>query len=169
MSEDELLKMSDDELLDALIAKAVRGGPSPFPTDKAYQWKGDFETTYAAGDKQMLLWAVDDYAQRGEPIPKWAADALHDIMFRGVARGKFESWDDAFGPIYVDQQRTIQPRRHMVAVWKRVRELRRKGHPIDDTLFENVSKEFAIGIGKVKEYYGDMQRFMERYGNDARN
>jgi|SRR6516162_2310863 hypothetical protein len=43
MSEDELLKMSDDELLDALIAKAVRGRPSPFPTDEAYKWKGDFE------------------------------------------------------------------------------------------------------------------------------
>ena len=149
------------DLLNVLITLAVRGGPSPFPVNSEFKWKGDFETTFKAGDEQILLWAIVDCAQRGVPIPGWAGRALHHIMFHGVARAEFASWEDAFGPIRVMQHRTIKDLQHMAAVWKRVRELKEHdGRSIDDLLFEDVSKEFGIGIGKVKEY-GQMQRFMK--------
>jgi hypothetical protein len=148
--------------LDVLITLVVRGKPSPFPVDPKFKWKGGFEATFEAGDKQILLWAIEDCAQRGVPIPEWAGNALHQIMFHGVARGNFASWEDAFGPIRVMQQRTIKSLQHMADVWKRIRERREQdGCPIDDLLFEDISKEFGIGIGKVKEYYGKIQRVVE--------
>jgi hypothetical protein len=52
----------------------------------------------------------------------------------------------------------------MVAAWEKIRQLHeQENRSIDDTLFEDVSKEFPIGIGKVKEYYGRMQRFIEEH------
>ena len=81
-------------LLDVLIVRAVRGEASPWPIDPHldFKWKGSFEATFEAGkgDKQILLWEINDCAQRGARIPKWAADALYDIMLNGVARGDFE-------------------------------------------------------------------------------
>jgi hypothetical protein len=148
--------MDGDELLDELIFRAVKGESSPFPIDEAFPPHGSFESRHAngKGDKQILLWAILDCAKRGRAIPSWAAEALNHIMFRGVARGEFASWEDAFGPIRgrasdfgkgVLQQRTIQGLQHMVAVWIRIRELHDqdpKEFPIDDLLFETVSKEF---------------------------
>ena len=90
--------MNDDELLNQAIIRAVRGEPSPWPINPKYQWKGDFEFTFKAGDKQILLWAIRDYAERGEPIPPWATDALHDVLMR-AAKFEFNTWDDAFGKI----------------------------------------------------------------------
>jgi hypothetical protein len=131
--------------LDVLITLAVRGRPSPFPVDPKFKWKGDFEGTFKAGDKQILLWALEDCAERGVPIPEWAGKALRRIMFHGVARGEFASWEDAFGPIRVMQQRTIRDLQHMADVWKRVRELKeRDGRTIDDLLFEDIRKEFGM-------------------------
>jgi hypothetical protein len=157
------------DLLDVLIALAVRGGPSPFPVDPnpAFEWKGDFESTFEAGDKQILLWAIDDCAQRRATIPDWVAQKLYDILFHGVARGEFASWEDAFGPIRVKQQRTIQAIRNMVAVWEAVNELKQKNNQLDyDGLFEEIRQKFPIGIVKLKKYYQDMQRFMEEHGQD---
>ena len=148
--------------LDVLITLAVRGRPSPFPVDPKFKWKGDFEATFEAGDKQILLWAIEDCAQRGAPIPEWAGKALHQIMFHGVARGNFASWEDAFGPILRDAAAYYKDLQHMADVWKRVRELKeRDGRTIDDLLFEDISKEFGIGIVKVKKYYGKIQRVVE--------
>jgi hypothetical protein len=155
-----------DRLVNVLIARAVRGEPSPWPTDD-FRWKGSFQATFKAGDKQILLWAIEDCARRGAQIPKWAAKALHDIMFRGVARGKFESWEDAFGPISADQQRTIRPRQHMAGVWTRIRKRHSEGCKDWEELYEDASKHFGIGIGKVKEYYGAMQKFMEEHAPET--
>ena len=150
-------------LLDVLIVRAVRGEASPWPIDPHldFKWKGSFEATFEAGkgDKQILLWEINDCAQRGARIPKWAADALYDIMLNGVARGDFDSWEDAFGPIRSDQHRTIQPRRHMVAVWTFVRKLHGEGCKDWEKLYGDAAKKYGIGIGKVKEYYQDMQKF----------
>jgi hypothetical protein len=88
----------NDELLDRAIVRAVRGEPSPWPLDRAYPPKGTFKDRFKAGDKQILLWAVRDCAERGEAIPKWAAEALHTILIR-AAKFEFETWDDAFGKI----------------------------------------------------------------------
>jgi hypothetical protein len=149
-----------DNLLDKLIARAVRGQTSPFPVDKTYNWKGSFQATFDAGDKQILLWAIEDCAQKRHPIPEWAAQKLHEIMFRGVARGEIACWKDAFGPIRVKQHRTIQTLKHMVAIWLRIRKLKDEDQTLDyDGLFEEVQKEFfpKVGIVKLKKYYQDMQ------------
>jgi hypothetical protein len=159
--------MDSDQLLDELIFRKVKGEPSPFPIDEAFPAHGSFESRYekSKGDKQILLWAILDCAKNSQLIPPWAVEALKHIMLRGVARGQFASWEEAFGPIRVLQQRTIRGFQHMVAVWIRIRELHdQEGRPIDDLLFEDVSKEFdAIGIGKVKDYHGRMQRFMDAH------
>src|SRR5262245_20163441 len=154
-----------DRLVDVLIARAVRGKPSPWPSDPDYEWQGSFEATYRSGDKQILLWAIDDCAQNGSALPKWAADALHEILMDGVARAKLASWADAFGPLGVEQQRKIQTRRHMAGVWLAVREIHSGSGGKDwENIFETVAQQFGIGITKVKEYYGTMQRFMESHG-----
>ena len=155
-----------DRLVNVLISRAVRGEPSPWWTDPKFKWKGSFEATFKAGDKQRLLWAIEDCARRGVPIPKWASEALHDIMFNGVARGKVANWKDAFGPIRVKQHREIQPLRHMVAVWIEVRELNKSNSDWED-IFEKVSKKFGIGIVKAKRYYSAMKKFMKKYGSDV--
>jgi len=161
--------ISQEDLLDVLIGRAVRGKPSPWPTNQNFRWKGSFEATYREGgdNRQILLWAIEECAQNGTPIPKWAAEALHGIMYRDVARGRIGEWEDAFGPIRTDQQREITSRQKMVAVWMEVRKLRRAGCTDWEKLYENVAKKFGIGIGKVKEYYGTMQRFMEMHGPDV--
>src|SRR5262249_19526235 len=151
-----------DRLVNVLIARAVRGEPSPWPTDEAFEWKGSFEATFKAGDKQILLWAIEDYARRGVPLETWAAQALDDIMLNGVARGRFGSWEDAFGPIRVKQQREIQTLRHMGGVWLRVRELNKSGSDWEQ-IFETVGKEFHFNAGKAKRYYSDMKKFMEKH------
>ena len=158
-----------DVLLDVLIGRAVSGKSSPWPTARGFEWKGSFEDTYNEGgdNKQLLLWAIEDCAQRGTPVPKWAAKALHDILFRDVARGRITKWKDAFGPIRTDQQRQIRPRRHMVAVWRKVCELNKAGCKDWVKLYEDVADEFGIGIGKAREYYGTMQKFMEEHGPDV--
>jgi hypothetical protein len=157
-----------DRLVNVLIARAVRGDPSPWPTDphQPFKWKGSFEATFKAGDKQILLWAIEDCARKGAPVPKWAAQALHDIMFNGVARGRFGSWQHAFGPIRVKQQREIQPLRHMVAVWIRVCKLNESSSDWEQ-IFETVGKEFRFYAGKAKRYYSDMKKFMEKHGPEV--
>jgi hypothetical protein len=160
------------DLLEVLIALAVTGGPSPFPIDPnpRYKWKGSFEATFdgGAGDRQILLWAIEDCAQKGESIPPWAAKALHNIMFRGVALAKFASWNEVFGPIRVLQQREIDALQHMVAVWQRVQKLRQEDRSLDyDGLFEEIRKEFPIGIVKLKSFYQKMQKFMREHQQDV--
>ena len=61
--------ISPDDLLDVLITRAVCGKPSPWRIDEDFKWEGNFKATYEKGDKQILLWAIDASAQKGEPIP----------------------------------------------------------------------------------------------------
>jgi hypothetical protein len=161
-------EISPDDLLDVLIRRAVSGKPSPWPIDPnpKFKWKGSFKATYEAGDKQILLWAIEDCAWRGALVPNWAAEALHDIMFRDVARGRIASWAAAFGPIRVNQQRKIQSRQHMVAVWTMIRKHRGEGCTDWEELFEDVRDKLPIGVGKVKSYYFRMQKFMKKHGSD---
>jgi len=79
--------MKNNELLDRAIVRAVRGEPSPWPLDRAHAPKGAFEDRLNAGDKQILLWAIWDCAERGEAIPRWATEALHTVLMRAA---KFE-------------------------------------------------------------------------------
>ena len=152
-----------DTLLNSAIHRAVRGEPSPWPIDRRFPAKGSFEDRFRAGDKQILLWAINDCAQSRQPLPKWLADALQDALIR-LATGEF-SWDDAFGPLRAKgwQRRQISGLSLMydifVRVQQKVLEQRRKGENINhDLVYEDVRDDLKrvgcrIGIGKVKKYY----------------
>jgi len=102
------------------------------------------ENRFKKGDKQILLWAIDYYAQKKQPIPEWAAKALNELIYC-AAVGKFASWNDAFGKIFVQiQRRKAQTLARMLDVYYRVRELHAEGHSIDNCLFERVGKELKM-------------------------
>ena len=139
-----------------IIRRAVMGESKLWPIDPKHPAVGSLEDRFNASDKQMLLWAIDDYAQRRKPIPPWAAKALNDIIYR-AAEGEFSSWDDAFGKIFAGiQKRRAQTLARMLDVYYRIRELHAKGHAIDNVLFERVGKELklrASGKTSVQELY----------------
>ena len=139
-----------------IIRRAVMGESKLWPIDPKHPAVGSLEDRFNASDKQILLWAIDDYAQRGKPIPKWAAKALNDIIYR-AAEGEFASWDDAFGRIFAGiQKRRARTLARMLDVYYRVRELHAKGHAIDNVLFERVGKELklhASGKTTVQDLY----------------
>ena len=139
-----------------IIRRSVMGESELWPIDPDFPAVGSFEDRFRAGDKQILLWAIDDYAQRGEPVPQWAAKELNDIIY-SAAEGKYTSWNDAFGKIFAGmQRRRAQTLARMLDVYYRVYELHAKGHPIDNRLFERGGKELklpASGKTTVQELY----------------
>jgi hypothetical protein len=152
-----------DRLLHSAIHRAVRGEPSPWPIHPKYPANGSFEDRFRGGDKQILLWAIDDCAQRRQRLPEWAVDALHDSLLR-IATGEF-SWDNAFGPLRAKgwQRRQILGLSLMYDILARVRQKvvdqRKKNQNINyDLVFEDVRDDLKkagrrVGIGKVKKYY----------------
>jgi hypothetical protein len=91
--------------VDYAIWRAVCGKPSPWLIDSKFDATGTFEQRFVDGDRQILLWEINCCAQQKRLIPKWAADALYDIIF-GMAKGALvkNSWNDAFGQPYVDRK-----------------------------------------------------------------
>jgi hypothetical protein len=139
-----------------IIRRSVMGESELWPIDPDFPAVGSFEDRFKVGDKQILLWAINDYAQRGEPVPQWAAKELNNIIY-SAAEGKYASWNDAFGKIFAGiQRRRAQTLARMLEVYYRVGELHAKGHPIDNRLFERVGKELkltASGKTTVQELY----------------
>jgi hypothetical protein len=160
---DEGGTMSD--ALRDIIRRSVMGESELWPIDPHFPAVGSFEDRFNAGDKQILLWAIDDYAQRGEPVPQWAAKELNNIIY-SAAQGKYTSWNDAFGKIFAGiQRRRAQTLTRMLDVYNRVRELNAKGHPIDNRLFERVGQELklpASGKTTVQELYLRVKADVER-------
>lgn len=165
--------MNDDDLLNRAIVRAVRGETSPWDIDPAYPTKDalgkpfTFEERFKAGDKQILLWAVWDCAERGEAIPRWATDALYTVLTR-AAKFEFNTWDDAFGKMPADGTHRNKIQRlvkYAIPVGERIVKLscldpmtmrrpKKGGRGIGDALFYDVAKEFCIGARAVKEYWG---------------
>jgi hypothetical protein len=141
-----------------IIRRSVIGESKLWPIDPQYPAEGSFEDRYRAGkgDKQILLWALNHYAQDGHRIPEWAAKALNEVIY-SAAEGKYASWDDAFGKLFpAIQQRRAQTLSRMLDVYYRVRELHAAGHAIDNLLFERVGRELnltASGKTTVQELY----------------
>jgi hypothetical protein len=142
-------KASKRDPLDDAIDRAVKGDPSsPWRIDPAHKPEGSFEMRFNAGDRQILLWAINDCAESGDPIPDWAAKALRKILY-GAAKGRFNSWDDedAFGKIFAKsaRKRGIQSDARMFDVYDKVIKYSEDGFKIDDNLFKRVGKELGIG------------------------
>ena len=138
--------MSDkfDRAVDQAIIRKVRGEDSWWEIDYRYPAKGrTWEERFtkdrngrAPGDKQVLLWVIDLYAEKGKRIPKWAADALRTVLL-DAAKGKFKTWDDAFGKIMHGRKRRTTINEQLPRVKKvgeRIRELR--------------SQRYKFGAGK---------------------
>jgi hypothetical protein len=143
----KFLERSTESILNEIIFRAVKGEPSPWPIDDSFNAEGSFEARYIDGDKQILLWAILDYAQNGEPVPKWATEALSDRIFR-TAKGEFATWDGAFGKIYAKKRRqnSIRTLARMVDVWKCVwKHVTESKEKRDKRLFKRVGKELGVG------------------------
>lgn len=135
------------------LFRAIRGEPSVWGAlgiDPAHPTTNDFHADYRAGDKQKLLWAIDDAAQRGEPVPAWAAQALHALML-GVAKGQFASWEDAFGKMFATRrhQRSLQSLALMFEIERRVRE-RPKGMS-QTAVLDKIEADRICSKGKAHE------------------
>jgi hypothetical protein len=171
-----------DQLLDEAIFRAVRGEPSLWPVDPDHRVDGTYKERFERGDKQILLWAIEDYARNNERIPEWAVEALKNALLR-FAKGAC-LWEDAFGrPIARGWHRQkIKNLSLMYDAWwrvqlkvkerkasKKAKERRALKENIDyDLLYEEVSRDLRktgrkIGIGKVREFYGLVQKDRKKY------
>jgi len=143
-----------------IIHRSVMGTVKLWPIDPKYPAEGSFEDRFngGEGDKQILLWAIDGCAQKREPIPDWAANALHDLLYQ-AAEGEFHSWHDAFGKIYAPgkRKRRIEHLALMLRVWARICERHEAGESKVEEFFESVGDEFDIKATLVKELYGIVQ------------
>lgn len=110
--------------VDYAIWRAVCGKPSPWLIDPKFKAKGTFEQRFEAGDLQILLWEINCCAQKRQPIPKWATEAMYDILF-DMAKGGVMSWNDAFGKPYADQaqRRGMATRAQMFDAYREVTKL----------------------------------------------
>jgi hypothetical protein len=160
-----------EEMTDALraalrdiIYRSVMGKSKLWPIDPKYPADGSLKDRFngtlnkGAGDKQILLWAIDDCAKKREPIPDWAANALHDLIYR-AAEGEFHSWDDAFGKIFAAGKRKnrIEHLALMLRVWARICHRHKAGESKSEELFVSVGEEFKIGATLVKDLYGQVE------------
>jgi hypothetical protein len=62
--------------IDYAIRRKIHSGPSPWFIDSQFEDEGSFEDRSRVGDKQILLWELDDCARTGQRIPQ-AALCLH--------------------------------------------------------------------------------------------
>jgi hypothetical protein len=147
-----------------IIHRSVMGKSELWPIDPKYPAAGSLEDRFngtfnkGAGDKQILLWAIDDCAQKREPIPDWAANALHDWVYR-AAEGELRTWDDAFGKIFAPGQRQVRIKHLalMLRVWARICYRHAAGESKSEDLFVSVGEEFKIGATLVKYLYGQIE------------
>ena len=165
-----------ERLLNEQIFRAIRGEPSLWPIDdrnpklRAY---GTYEERFRRGDRQILLWAIEDSARHGQLIPPWAAEELKSVLLR-MAKGQY-SWDDAFGRVRargVNRQR-IENLSFIFDVWircqQKIKERQRAGENRDyNLMYEDVSRDLKkaghkIGIDKVKKLFGLVQRYREEH------
>jgi hypothetical protein len=124
-------------------------------------------------NKLALAYMILQCAHWQWKIPDWVRDALLDA-WRAHHRGELKSWDDIFGKLYGGKQRRrVQTLSYKWDVWLRVTELRDKGEPLNDALYDRVANELRIGVGgkTVKNLYQGIERVYrrERGPYDRRN
>jgi hypothetical protein len=153
--------MSDKlDLIDEEILRAVRGQDSGWTIDDKYPAKGrTWKERYneGNGDRQALLWAIEECGEKGEPIPTWAHIALRRRAL-DAARGQFKNWDGAFGKIMVKRKGRAEIKRlseMAMQVGEYIEQQHSKGKALDDTLWLEVQREFRgrVGRGLIKKYW----------------
>jgi hypothetical protein len=120
--------MSDD-FYDRAIIQTVRGEadlkwpldprwPATGPDGKRLSWEERCKK-----DKQALLWAIEEWAEKQEKIPQWAHAALRKILLDTAKGNLGKSWDGAFGEVFYD-------RRGLANIKLLVKRVRRRGEQI---------------------------------------
>ena len=159
--------------IDYAIWLKVHGEPSPWLIDSQFEAKGSFEDRFRLGDKQILLWELDDCARTGERIPKWAADALYEILY-GMAKGYLakNSWNEAFGTPYADRKQPggMRTRAQMFDAHREVRKVvaekkaRKEKLDYDQKTFAEAGKRLrpCLSGPVVKKLHGVVNKAIER-------
>jgi hypothetical protein len=159
--------------VDYAIWRAVCGRPSPWLIDPKFKPKpgATFAERFMAGDDQILLWEINCCAQKRQEIPKWAADALYERLFR-MAKGGVNSWDDVFGKPYADdkQRRGMTTRAQMFDAYREVIKLQAenknnkkknmKSHDIYEEAGQRLTPKQNGDV--VKKLFGDVNRAIKK-------
>ena len=151
-----------------IIHRSVMGTSKLWPIDPKHPAVGSLEDRFkgtfnkGVGDKQILLWAIDDCAEKREPLPDWVANVLHDLVYR-AAEGEFRTWDDAFGKIFALGQRQVRIKHLalMLRVWARICQRHEAGESKSEELFVSVGSQFKIGATLVKKLYRQVEDAIE--------
>ncbi len=146
--------MSDQlDLVDRAIIHAVRSGDNSYwKLDSRYPAKGrTWQERYneGKGDKQALLWAIEECGETGKVIPDWAHVALRRCLLDG-SRGEFKTWDGAFDKIFYDRNGLDNTKRLV----KRI-------GPLGDRILELWNDGYSLGDGTQSvwnELSGDRKR-----------
>jgi hypothetical protein len=145
-----------------IIRRSVMGTSTLWPIDHKFPPIGSLLERFEKGDRQILLWAIEDCARQKLPVPDWAAKELNDIIYRAVT-GDLASWDEAFGKLFVDHRRTrAQSLALMLKVWARIQQRNQAGESKLEDLFVSVGEEFGIGATLVKELYGKVRDAIDK-------
>jgi hypothetical protein len=120
------------------------------------------------GNKWALMQAIYVCAVEKIPLPIWAAQA-YEIAFKAAEKGNAKSWDDVFGKPYPSGTHLHKiVKRHAILwpLYQRAKEIV-QGPPkraVDESLFEDVAREFHIGKTLASEYYYEAKRITKLFG-----
>ncbi len=122
----------------------------------------DFESQFRSGNPGILMLVIAAAIHRGEPAPKWAADAFVEKVIS--ARGyNVKSWDDLFGaphpPGYrPDAHRKYRHKSPMIVV--AVRHFRNEGCSLEEAL-EHAARLNNVSASTARDYYYRFKRELE--------
>jgi hypothetical protein len=114
----------------------------------------NLERAFKAGKQVALMLAVHKCAQRGQPLPAWAATAFSEGFGR-VYRGEARSWTDVFGPANKGKHfDTVERRRLlMLAICDRMKNRTDDDPSVSNDLFNKIAEELGVSRKRVSELY----------------
>jgi hypothetical protein len=113
-----------------------------------------YESRFRGGQKYALFAALTACIMWCRPLPSWASRELWEA-YRRFCEGKLESWNEVFGKPFPGKRRTGKSTQQKgLRVWARVRQLHEsEGRHLDESLFEDVGKEFAVSASTASKLY----------------
>ena len=122
-----------------------------------------YRERFEAGDPLALLDAIKVCAENRITMPHWLARGFSAAYDKVITFG-VGSLDEAFGrphPKGAHLNALRKKRARAWRVWRAVELAHRAGANIDEALFTDVGKEFAIGKTLASEYYYEFAKFIE--------
>ena len=115
----------------------------------------DYQKVFEAGDKRALWSAIRHCAWYQAVMPPWMVDAI-DANYQGIKDGHVRDFNEAFGGKPGDRRtRARRERLHTssLKVTYAIHAAHLKGHAIDDSLFDDIGKQFGLGLSATRECY----------------